>query len=505
VRQLRPSTSLGANGSENSVRPEPVEGRISEDWVAKERAESVAAALSGDDTQLDSIILGWMESLGPTTAASLAACLGLPRDRTEAALIRNEAGGRLLRGQFTPGTTDLEFCERGLLARIHRLTLGRLRREIEPVSSSELIRFLSRWQRVQPGSQLHGPQGLLEVIGQLQGFPVAAGAWERDVLPARVAKYDPAWLDQLCMTGEVAWGRLTLPGSDSDAAPTRRQSPTRAAPVALVLRRDLPWLLEAARAERHPIALGSAAAALKELLAVRGASFLGELVAATGRLEAELTQGLWELVAAGQVTCDGFAGLRTLMTPVRKHEGRYGRRRPQGAGGRWSLFGPPLVLSSPGEAGAYRRTSAADPKPWLEPLAAQYLRRYGIVFRDLLLREPTSPPWRELLPIFRRLEARGELRGGRFVAGYVGEQFALPAAVDLLRAVRRQDGASELVDIGATDPLNLVGILTPGSRVPSQLGNRVAYANGVPVEAEPQGVRTAWQPKIPSEARSADA
>jgi ATP-dependent helicase Lhr and Lhr-like helicase len=458
-------------------------------WVAKERSDSVAAALSGDDTQLDSIILGWMESLGPTTAASLAACLGLPRDRTEGALIRNEAGGRLLRGQFTPGTqgakgadgsTSLEFCERGLLARVHRLTLGRLRREIEPVSSSELIRFLARWQRVQPGAQLHGPQGVLEVIGQLQGFPVAAGAWERDVLPARVAKYDPAWLDQLCMTGEVAWGRLTLPGADTDAAPTRRQSPTRAAPVALLLRRDLPWLLEAARAERHPIALGSAAAALKELLATRGASFLGELVTATGRMEAELTQGLWELVAAGQVTCDGFAGLRTLMTPVRKHEGRFGRRRQPGAGGRWSLFGSQLQAEP---------VSASNPKPYLDALASQYLRRYGIVFRDLLLREPTSPPWRELLPIFRRLEARGELRGGRFVSGYVGEQFALPAAVDLLRSVRRQDGAQEFVELSATDPLNLVGILTPGPRVPSQLGNRVAFANGVPVAPAPEKAR----------------
>ncbi|HUB09608.1 MAG TPA: DEAD/DEAH box helicase [Myxococcales bacterium] len=432
-----------------------------EAWVATERRELARGAASDDDAALDQVTRGWMECLGPTTAAALAACLGLPRDRIEAALARVEAGGAILRGHFRPGATDTEYCERGLLARIHRLTLGRLRREIEPVSSADLLRFLTRWQRAAPGTQLHGVQGLREVIGQLQGFPVAAGAWERDVLPARVAKYEPGWLDQLCLSGEVAWGRLAPPGGEGE--PGRRQGPTRAAPVSLVLREDLPWLLAAARAEAKPPVLGAAAAALREVLARHGASFLGELAALTGRIPTELEQALWELTAAGEVTCDGFGGLRGLIAP-RKRD-----RRPVGLGGRWSLFAPSL------EGGRDR---------FLEPLARLYLRRYGVVFRDLVIREPTCPPWRELLPIYRQLEARGELRGGRFVAGHAGEQFALPAAVDLLRSVRRQEGGAEVLELSAADPLNLTSVLDPGPRVPAVLGNRVRLRGGAPERSE---------------------
>ncbi|MHB8418147.1 MAG: DEAD/DEAH box helicase [Myxococcales bacterium] len=478
-----------------------------EAWVATERAELARLACQGEeagfaggraeaeergrsmqtpDTALDGVALGWMQCLGPTTAAALAACLGLPRERVEAALARVEAGGAILRGCFTQGATEIEYCERGLLARIHRLTLGRLRREIEPTSSADFLRFLTRWQRVFPGTQLHGPQGLREVIGQLQGLALAAGAWERDVLPARVAGYDPAWLDQLCLSGEVAWGRLAPPPPGEDLA--RRQSPTRAAPLALVLREDLPWLLAAARAEAKPAALGASAAALRELLARRGASFLGELAAATGRLPGELTQALWELVAGGEVTCDGFGGLRALISPPRPSAARAAERRARSGrteGGRWSLFAPPPPAAAAGEGGG-----KAAPDSFLEPLARQLLRRYGVVFRDLAVREPTCPPWRELLTVYRRLEARGELRGGRFVLGHAGEQFALPAAVDLLRAVRRQDGEAERLELSAADPLNLTSVLDPGPRVPAVAGKRIVLrqgvAEGLDVEPVPQ-------------------
>jgi ATP-dependent Lhr-like helicase len=459
-----------------------------ETWVAAERAgawrtllaeqgidasplDPPLAPLAGEnvpaspDEAAARALRGFLARLGPVTAPGLSARLGLPVPLVVAALHRLESEGIVLRGSFLPGgEPGADWCDRGLLARIHRLTLGRLRREIEPVSGADLIRFLLRWQHAARGSRLHGARGVAEVLGQLQGFHAAAGAWEREILPARVTGYEPGLLDALCLSGEVAWGRLAVSPEPGDV-PRRRAAPTRHAPVTLALRGDLPWLRAAARGEPPP--LGASARALVDLLGRCGACFLPDLAAMTGRLPGEVEGALWELVSAGLVTCDGFAGLRALLDPPPRHR----PRRPGQGGGRWALLRPPLPEGAP------------EPSP-LEPMARQLLARWGVVFRDLLGREPLAPPWRELLPVYRALEARGEIRGGRFVAGLSGEQYGLPAAVESLRAVRRSPGGRERVELSGADPLNLVGGILPGARVPATLAARVAYLDGVPVPLE---------------------
>jgi ATP-dependent Lhr-like helicase len=435
-------------------------------WLEELRADGRAVHSDGawrpaERAQADLLdaVRGWMGIVGPITAAELAAKLGVAN--VDAELAQLESEGLVLRGHYRQGASAEEWCERTLLARIHSLTLGRLRREIEPVSTQDYLRFLFRWQHVQPGSQLHGAQGLSEVLAQLQGFQCAAASWESDVLPARIGRYDRALLDQLCFSGEIAWGRL----ASSDE--TRRAPPGRATPIAIVRREDLSWLLEATRGAPEP--LGDRARILLAILEQRGALFLHELREQMGIDKRELTQALWELLAGGRVTCDGFAALRALLEP-----------RAQGGSGRWSL-----LRAHEAELPSQRPLLGAPPE-WLEKLAAQYLRRYGVVFRDLLAREPRCPPWRDLLQIYRRSEARGELRGGRFAQAFSGEQFALPEAVDALRAVRRiQKNGEEHITLSACDPLNLVGILTPGARIPAMPQNRVSFIDGVPAEQAP--------------------
>jgi ATP-dependent Lhr-like helicase len=488
-----------------------------EAWVATERAglwRALISGLAGEASPLvpdlaplpseevpataDGAVLrvlrGWMPRLGPVSLSGLQGRLGLPGPLLDAALHQLESEGLVLRGPFlaeepfSPGSPH--WCERGLLARIHRLTLGRLRREIEPVATADLLRFLLRWQHAAPGTRLHGARGLAEVVGQLQGFHAAAGAWEREILPARVSGYEPSLLDQLCLSGEVAWGRLAVAG-EPGAEPRRRAAPTRHAPIALALRADLPWLLDAYAG--NPPAIGASARGLVDLLVRCGACFLPDLAAMTGRLPAEVERALWELVSAGLVTCDGFAGLRALVDPAQRHE----RRRPAQVGGRWALLrlpgggpggeaqGAGRAPSVPAGAGGAR---SARPEE-AEHVARQLLRRWGVVVRDLLARETAAPPWRDLLRAYRALEARGEIRGGRFAAGFTGEQFALPEAVEALRAVRRAPRDGERVELSAADPLNLVGVLTPGPRVAATLGARVAYVDGVPQPAPAGTVR----------------
>ncbi len=415
---------------------------------------------------------------GPSTAESLAAWLQVPPADAEAALLLVELSGAAMRGQFTPGVNTTEFCDRRLLARIHRRTVDRLRKEIEAVSAADCIRFLLVWQHVAPGTQLHGKEGLRAVIGQLQGFEAAAGAWERTILPARLSEYEAGWLDDLCFSGEVAWGKF-------DARPEGTSVPSRAAAISLCERRALRWLLTA-RADLADTELSAKARDVLDLLRTGGASFVEDIVAGVHRMRVEVEEALWELVAAGRITSDGFSGLRTLLPNSSRRGGgpryrwysRWSKKSaPRTGTGRWSLL------------------AAHAPPPdeeRTELVARQLVRRYGVVFRDLLLREPHLPPWRELLRVYRRLEMRGELRGGRLVAGFVGEQFALPEAIDGLRAARRQStlstGAGDLVRIAACDPLNLVGILTPGPRVPATLANTVCYRDGVPVD-DPQATR----------------
>ncbi len=481
-------------------------------WVATERT-GVARALfpsarfvpdvdfAVDPVDADaaalSVVRGWMDVVGPTTAAALGDRLGLPTTLVEIELARIESEGGVLRGRFTPGSTEEEWCERGLLARIHRLTLGRLRREIEPVSIADLHRFLFRWQHLDRETRLHGREGIREIVRQLGGIEIPGPAWERDVLPARIADYRLDDLEHLCLAGEVAWGRLglTLETEEEDEEPVRarrRAAPTRSAPLAFCLRDELGALLEPMPADdswRSQLSLH--AGEVLDFLERRGASFLADIARGISRLPTETEDALWELVAAGLVTGDGIAGLRTLLLPEDKR-----RPKPKPARrslslvsskprsrlmpvGRWSLLRPPSPLPV-GERSAAKRPGEGE--TIAESTARRLLSRYGIVLRELTLRERRLPPWREILFALRRLEARGEVRGGRFVDGFVGEQFALPEAVEAMRAIRRRKPAGEIVLVSAADPLNLVGALTPGARVSAQSGQVIAYKDGLPVD-----------------------
>ena len=449
------------------------------------------------DTAVTDVVRGWLESSGPTRASSLVEALGVATDRIAAALARLEGEGQILRGHFSASSqaddVEVEWCNRRVLARIHRLTLGRLRREIEPVSQGDLVRFLARWQHLAPGTQLHGASGLLHVIKQLQGCEVSAVAWERDVLATRVSRYDPELLDRLCLSGEVMWGRLSPhpafapreeETSQGGSKRPRRVRPTRVAPVSLFLREDGEWLMPPGAADETTASstptltpLSHAAQEVRAELERRGASFLRELVRDTGRLPSEVEDGLWELVAAGLVTADGFDNLRALVDPKRRRgEGRFRAARPRHAAGRWALLARVLADRTDAASGPDVDADAEDDARRVkraEAYARQLLVRWGVVFRDLLRRESLMPPWRDVLAALRRMEARGEIRGGRFVAGFVGEQFARPDAVELLRMIRREGGQGGPVRVSAADPMNLVGIVTPGPRVSTLSGEVV--------------------------------
>ena len=411
------------------------------------------------DEALVEIVRGRMTLLGPVTAAGLSESLGVDEPAVETALLALEAGGAVLRGLFTPGARTLEWCDRRLLARIHRYTLNRLRAEIAPVSAADFMRFLFAWQHVAPASQLAGGEGVRAVLAQLDGLELPARAWEKDVLAARVERYEPSMLDVLCLTGTVAWARLS-------SGPTQVVGAT---PIAVFLREHADaWLsgrpgpaaatdAEAAGAE------ADVRRAVLDHLRSRGASFAQEIAGACGLSDDQLRSALAGLVAAGLVSSDGFAGLRALVGATPLHA----------SAGRW------FALAAAASAG---ETEPRDAER-LDTCARALLRRYGVVFRRVLTREAVAFPWRDLARACRRLEARGEIRGGRFVAGMSGEQFALPEAVERLREIRRSPADGALVTVSAADPLNLTGIITAGDRIRSIAGNRVVYRDGVPVAA----------------------
>ncbi|MDF2458471.1 MAG: putative ATP-dependent helicase Lhr [Nitrospira sp.] len=462
-------------------------------WVPTEHLADVQRALAGDDEEriIDAIVQGWMESIGPITTEELARRLWLRADRVHASMIRLEAQGQVLRGRFRPSSGDNgglpEWCHRRLLARIHRLTIGHLRKQVEPVATADFMRFLFQWQHVTSGSRQHGEAGLLEVIRQLSGFEAAASSWDSQLLRVRMAKYEPQLLDRLCLSGAVSWGRLSPHPrlmDSSDGERPRRIMPTSVAPISLFPREDSTWLFEAFQADvwhgPDPFAALSAVAQnVRQVLQQRGASFFADLVQATGHLPAEVEAGLWELVAAGLVTADGFDNLRALMDPRRRRaEGRERLRRPRHAAGRWSLLRTGSSVSAPSEGESH--SVQASPT---EKVARQLIRRYGVVFRDLLAREVLVQSWRDLLVVYRRLELAGEVRGGRFVSGFVGEQFALPEAVEALRAVRKATGGATAAEIklSACDPLNLAGVILPGARVPAVPSTFIIFRDGLPV------------------------
>src|SRR5437016_7686769 len=420
---------------------------------------------------LRELVRGRLEAVGPTTAADIARSLGVPAGDVDFALGALEHEGFVLRGRFTPGVVELEWCERRLLARIHRYTLDRLRQEIEPVTAADFMRFLLEWQRAAPDARAEGPEGLGAVLELRGGYGAPAAAWEADVLPARLGDYDPLWLDGLCLSGEIAWGRL------SPAAPSNgghKSGPIRTTPIALFRReRGAVWQSMTVQPDPAHLPLSHSARAVLEALGERGASFFGDLVNTTGLLRTEAEKGLGELVAWGLVTSDSFAGLRALLVPS-------DRRRPIG-GFRRRGHVAPFGVETAGRWSRVRRPAPLPEEAVAEAVAWQLLRRYGVVFRRLVTRETLLTPWRDILRVYRRLEARGEIRGGRFVGGFSGEQYALPEAVGLLRSVRREEPRGDLVALSGADPLNLVGIVTPGDVLTGVATNRILYRDGIPV------------------------
>ncbi len=443
---------------------------------------------SPEDALVD-ILRARMTGLGPTTTREIADSLQLIPQAIDGALLKLESDGHVMRGHFTSSGSgqgesnpaEIEFCERHLLARIHRYTLGRLRREIEPVEVRDFMRFLFDWQRVAHASQGAGPDALAAVLAQLEGFEAAAGAWEGELLPARIADYDIAWLDELSMTGRTVWTRLR---AASQSARAGSAGPVRSTPIVLLPRPRLALWTALTSDAAEATTPSSRAQRVADWLRDHGASFFDELLEGTRLLHVELENALAELVALGMVNADGFAGLRALLTPASKRPARRKRSHRlvlwgiQDAG-RWALIRKPAPAS---EDSPKKSAREIYPPDTLEHIVRTLLRRYGVIAWRVLEREAAwLPPWRDLRRVCHRLEARGELRGGRFIAGIAGEQFALPEAIGLLRQVRQRAQDGTLVCVSGSDPLNQLGTLIPGPRLPALSGARVLYRDGVPV------------------------
>lgn len=429
--------------------------------------------LLAEEDALVELIRARLSGFGPLPVSLIARPLALPASAVALALVRLEGQGYVMRGRFSAGAVEDEWCERHLLARIHRYTVKRLRREIEPVERADFMRFLADWQHLSSATRMQGREALVSVVEQLEGYQAAAAAWEADLLPARLKDYGGTWLDELCRSGRIVWtrlaGRLKASGG-----------PVRGTPVVLLPRRQLStWYALAGDAPMPE--LSSRAQRVFDCLQTHGALFFDELQQDAHLLRSELEDALGELVAVGLVNADSFAGLRSLLAPASKRS-RTARRSRGGAfiggmddAGRWALVRKACAANDTSQP------AAVDAEA-LEHIARVLLRRYGVVFWRLLAREADwLPPWRELLRVYHRLEARGEIRGGRFVAGVAGEQFALPEAVGLLREVRKRPLMGEMLAVSAVDPLNQLGTLLPGSKVPALAANRILYRDGMPL------------------------
>ena len=448
-------------------------------WTATERR----SLFPPSDASMVDIVRGRLEGLGPVTAASIANSLGVATATIDIALAVLQAEGFAMRGRYTSEAQQEEWCERRLLARIHRYTVKRLRAEIEAVSAKDFLRFLGEWQRVLPAARMQGSDALAAVLAQLEGYEAPAGAWETEIIPARIAEYDPGWLDEHCRSGRFMWTRLATRAAAavsaaSDVAPRAGAAPVRSTPIVLLARRNASaWssLVGPTDAER----LTSKAQAVADVIKEFGASFFDEIVQHARLLPTEAEDALAELVAVGLVNSDSFAGLRVLLMPRarRSRLSSYAARHRRSTAlfgmadaGRWAL------VRRPSAPGSERREQV------VEQVVRTLLRRWGVIFWKLLTREAQwLPPWREILMCCRRLEARGEVRGGRFIAGFSGEQYATPEAVGLLREMRRKPPTQQYLSLSAADPLNLVGIITPGARLASLAGNRLLYQDGLPL------------------------
>jgi ATP-dependent Lhr-like helicase len=454
-------------------------------WVAAERLRAMqlicpvsemspvidalpAEEARSSETAVTEIVRSRLETLGPVRVAQLAKPVRLPSSEIQRALNILEQEGFVIQGHFDPRQSEIVWCERGLLARIHRYTLKQLRSEIEPVSPADFMSFLFRWQGLDEPSE--GITALERVMVQLEGINLPAGSWEEDVLPARLQPYFSTELDELCSSGKLAWLRLHPPDGKNNK---RRNPAIKSTPLAFIFRPRLSVWCQGETAV--PEGLSSAAVQVLDVLKQWGASFFDDLQQQTGLLNTQLENALGELVAWGLVNSDQYQGLRAMVSPQKTRQ--RSRRRPLlqarlAAGGRWSMIRRPLRI---------------EESQRVEHVARTLLARYGVIFRKLLERESGLPPWRDLLYVLRRLEARGEIRGGRFVQGFAGEHFALPEAVSLMRQLRKRQDAEHLITISSVDPLNLTGIITPGKRITAQPGHRILYKHGKPIATNQGG------------------
>lgn len=489
-------------------------------WVAAERISTAAEIFHDTEsvTKYSAIlkcVQGWLQILGPTTASSLSVVTGIAPPELFKAFLSMEMQGLVLRGAFehvaTEESHEIEWCERRILQRIHRLTLGTLRKQIEPVTPAVYMRWLLSWQHLAPQTKLAGEEGLLQALSQLEGFEAPAVEWERTLLPARIANYDPRWLDALCLSGAVGWGRVSPhpAWAVGEGSAPRRVIPTNAAPITFFVRESSDWLPHALADHSVDeatlaLALSADAIAVRGILRQRGACFSNDLQRMLSLTRQQTQHALWELATAGLASADGFDQLRGMMDPRRKSAASTdSRRAARTTAGRWSLLcdepdPTPVSRATPAErqAAAIARARQADAAH--ESAARMLLNRYGILFRDVLERESNAPKWRDLLNILRRLEARGEIRGGRFLSGFGGEQFALPDAVESLRLSRRIESAQEIA-VAAADPMNLAGIVVPGPRTPAVPGRQVRFRNGVLVTEELGASSLAPEAWVPTE------
>jgi len=447
------------------------------------------------EESLRELLRARLGGLGPVTVDELVTQLGLPRGEIEFALAALQSEGSVFQGHVTPGLGDVEWCERHLLARIHRYTLKRLRREIEPVEPRDFVRFLFEWQHVADASRVSGPEALPAVLAQLEGFEAPASLWEAEVLPARVKDYASSWLDDLCTSGRTMWTRLRPLASGTQGG---GRASLRSTPILLLPRRAAPTWSRLASAAADDEALGGRAQRVFDFIEANGASFFDEIAEGARLLRAELEDALAELVVRGRANCDSYAGLRALLVPAAKRATAASRSRRRVAlfgiedAGRWNVIRAP-------HAGDAKATAEA-----IEHVARTLLRRYGVVCFQLLEREAAwLPPWRELVRVYRRLEARGEIRGGRFIAGVTGEQFALPDAIATMRAVRRQPPDEAMVCLSASDPANLLGTVLHGPKVPRVAGSRVLYRDGLAIATSIAGQIELLVPLDPAQARAA--
>ncbi|MGI9597242.1 MAG: Lhr family helicase, partial [Acidimicrobiales bacterium] len=453
-------------------------------WFATESADEVGVLVSNapngelfPEQVAATVLRGHLELLSPITAAALESETGIASTSFKVGLLALEAEGSAIQGHFTTPEGPIEWCSRRLLARMHGRSRKSRRRSIEPVSPEQFMRFLARWQHVAPGSRLGSPGGLGRVLEQLQGWGAAVASWESDLLSSRIDEYEPQWMDRLGHNGEIQWLRLH-PRSMDD--PDRRAAgPSKATPISIVYRQDLPWLLPAIRGDAvAPAPSCGAVAEITDALTRLGPRFASDLATDTGRLQTDVESALWDGVARGLFTADGFEAIRSLTAPGRAPRSRQrslSRLRRSGAGstqaaGRWSLVPSlnPDADTGPGRDAAVDRSAHTDRDDLVEALADQLLQRWGVLFYDLVAVENLAIPWRDLQWALRRLEDRGLISGGRFVKGFSGEQFALPEAVEGLKAIRRTPATGRTVVVCGTDPLNLTGVIVPGDRTPAR-------------------------------------